>query len=263
MLLQFMHKTKVVAVGFGIAVAIIGSLAAYMMYQASAELTYVNEVIVINADLNKITIALMGNLLPQLESKVISMTEAKSSLASLVNDADRLHQYAVKINVPDKYKSAHPHLVQGLEYFTSAMRSGMTTFQYTEDALQASEQLQTVNSTKIIGAIFGFGSLPELEMPNVQSNVEAAKVAYNDALRYYGQAEEELSTFYSLSKLPVPSKQPSIAEYSPGSLGATQEQLQECSELGIPAAKCSDQEILAKKRLNAEQDDANSSEANP
>ncbi len=244
-----MHRTKVIAIGFGIAVAVIGSLAAYMMYQSSAELTYVNEVNAINADLNKITVDLMGNLLPQLEIKAISMTEAKSSLASLVNDADRLYQYALKINVPDKYESAHPHLVQGLDYFTSAMKSGMTTFQYTEDALQASEQLQTVNSTKIISAIFGFGSLPESELSDVKSKVEAAKAAYNDALKYYGQAEEELSTFYSLSKLPVPSKQPSIDDYSPGSL-ATKEQLQECSELGIPVSNCTEQEILAKKRLN-------------
>ena len=239
-----MGKT-IVAIAVGIAAVVIGILGAYLMHQESIERDYVNQVRTIKSDLDKITIELTGNLLPKLESRAISMTDAKSSLSSLVDDANQLHHRALSMDVPDKYKSAHPHLIKGLDYFVKAMQTGKDAFQYTENALVASEQMQTP-PTAVIGAIFGSGSLPNLSgMDDAHSNVEAAKTAYNNAVMYYGQVEEELKTFYSLAQIgteqPVPFKP---------SAPATREMLDECKRLGISEFTCSEEQILAKKKPN-------------
>ena len=77
---SFMNKTKVV-IGAGIAAATIGILSVYLMNQGSMERDYVVQVNNIKSDLDRITIELTGNLLPKLESRTMSMTDAKSSLS--------------------------------------------------------------------------------------------------------------------------------------------------------------------------------------
>ena len=240
-----MGKT-IVAIAVGIVAVVIGTLGAYLMHQESIERDYVNQVRTIKSDLDKITIELTGNLLPKLESKTMSMTDAKSSLSSLVDDANRLHQRASSMDVPDKYKSAHPHLIQGLDYFVKSMQAGKDAFKYTENALVASEQMQTP-PTAVIGAIFGSGSLPNLSGMNnddVYSNVQAAKTAYNNAIMYYGQAEDELKTFYSLAQISIEQPLPFKPSAPP-----SQEMLEECKSLGIPEFTCNEEQILAKKKL--------------
>ena len=237
-----MNKTKVV-IGAGIAAATIGVLSVYLMNQGSMELDYVVQVNNIKSDLDRITIELTGNLLPKLESKTMSMADAKSSLSSLVDDANQLHHRASSMDVPDKYKSAHPHLIQGLDYFVKSMQAGKDAFQYTENALVASERLQTP-PTAVIGAIFGSGSLPNLSgMNDVHSNVEAAKTAYNNAIMYYGQAEDELKTFYSLTQISIEQPLPFKPSAPP-----SQEMLEECKSLGIPEFTCNEEQIQAKKK---------------
>ena len=244
-----MGKAKVVAIGLGIASLVIGILGAYLIYQESAESDYVNGANRIVSDRNKIINEFMSDLLPRLETRQISITQVKFRVTSLVNDADKLHQHALGMNVPEKYKSAHPHLIQGLDYFTSAVESTKDALQYTENALQASQQLQT-SSTSVIGAIFGFGSLPNLSgMSDVYSNTEAAKTAFNDAIRYLKQSEEELETFSSAAQLENNISFSSTVFERGASSAATQEQLEACKELGIPAFSCSEEQILAKKRL--------------
>lgn len=194
-----MGKT-IVVIGVGIVAGAIEILGAYLIHQESIERDYVNQVNNIKSDLHKITTWLTGNLLPKLESRAISMTDTKFSLLSLVDGANQLHHRALSMDGPDKYKSAHPHLIKGLDYFVKAMQAGKDTFQYTENALVASEWLQTPPATAI-DAIFGLGSLPNLSgMDDVYSNVESTKTAYNNAIMYYGQAEEELKTFILLHR---------------------------------------------------------------
>lgn len=239
-----MGKT-IVAIGVGIVVSIIGILGAYLMHQESIERDYVVQVNNIKSDLDRITIELTGNLLPKLESKAMSMTDAKSSLSSLVDDANQLLHRASSMDVPDKFKSAHPHLIQGLDYFVKSMQSGKDAFQYTEDALVAGERLQTPPTT-VIDAIFGSGSLQNLSGMNddVRSNVQAAKSAYNNAIMYYGQAEDELKTFYSLAQISIEQPLPFKPSAPP-----SQEMLEECKSLGIPEFTCNEEQILAKKKL--------------
>lgn len=238
-----MGKT-IVVIGVGIAAGVIGILGAYLMHQESIERDYVNQVNNIKSELDKITIELTGNLLPKLESKAMSMADAKFSLSSLVDDANQLHHRALSMDVPDKYKSAHPHLIHGLDYFVKAMQAGKDAFQYTEDALGASERLQTP-PTAVIDAIFGFGSLQNLSGMNddVYSNVESAKSAYNNAIMYYGQAEGELKTFYSLAQISIAQPLPFKPSAPP-----TREMLEECKSLGIPEFTCNEEQILAKKK---------------
>lgn len=240
-----MGKT-IVVIGAGIVAGVIGILGAYLMNQGSIERDYVNQVNNIKSDLDRITIELTGNLLPKLESKTMSMTDAKSSLSSLVDEANQLRHRASSMDAPDKYKSAHPHLIQGLDYFVKSMQSGQDAFQYTENALAAGERLQTPAAT-VIDAIFGSGSLQNLSRMNnddVLSNVQAAKTAYNNAITSYGQAEDELKTFYSLAQISIEQPLP----FKP-SAPATREMLEECKSLGIPEFTCSEEQILAKKKL--------------
>ncbi len=251
-----MGKAKGAAIAFGIAAGIIGIFGAYVMYQESAERDYLNEVNGISSDLNKITTEL-NNIGLDVSANKISITQAKFSLSSLVNDAERLHQHSSSINVPDKYRSAHLHLIQGLDYYTRAMLSTKNAFEYTEKALQTSQNLQTSLFASIIGAIFGVGSLPSLSgMADLYSNTEAAKAAYNDAIRYSAQAEDELKIFYSLTQIniqqPIPFRLTVSAE-STSEQRPTQGLLDECKNLGIPEFTCTEQQVMAKKRLVAAQ----------
>ncbi len=247
----------------GIAALATGIFGAYLIYQESAERDYVKETNKLLSDRNQIVNEFMSDLLPKMETKQISITEAKFRVSSLVNDADKLHQHASSMNVPDKFRPAHPHLIQGLDYFTSAVNSTDTALQYIENALRAGQQLQ-ISSNSVIGTIFGFASLPNLAgMSNVHSNTEAAKAAFNDAIRYLKQSEEALETFSSTAHLENNVSFSSTVFERGTSSAATKEQLEACKELGIPAFSCSEEQILAKKRLNAGEQGAQGSGTKP
>ncbi len=247
----------------GIAFLVIGIFGAYLIYQESAERDYVKEANKLLSDRNQIVNEFMSDLLPKMETKQISVTQAEFRVSSLVNDAEKLHRYALGMSVPDKYRTAHTHLIQGLDYFTSAVKSANTALQYIENALQAGQQLQ-ISSNSVIGAIFGFGSLPNLSgMSDVHSNTEAAEAAFNDAVRYLKQSEESLATFSSAAHLENNASFSSTVFERGASSAATQEQLEACKKLGIPAFSCSEEQILAKKKLNAEDQGAHGSGTKP
>jgi hypothetical protein len=246
-----MGRAKLFAIGFGIAALAVGIIASYMLYQQPPEQGYIEEVTRILSERNQIFNEFMSDLLPKMESKQISIAESKDRVTLLAGKANNLHQDALGMNVPEKYRSAHPHFVQGLDYFASAVNSTNNALQYTENALQAGQQLQA-SSFSIMGSIFGFDSLPESsEMSDVRLNAEAAKAAFNDAINYLRQSEEELETFASAAQLYI-----NVSISSPvierGAVSTvTKEMLEECKELGIPVFSCSEEQILAKKRLDA------------
>jgi len=245
------NRAKVFTIGFGIAALVVGIVIGYLVYQQPVEQDYMEGVDSILSERNQIINEFMSDLLPKMESRQISITESKVRVASLVDEANNLHQDALGMNVPEKYRSAHPHFVQGLDYFASAVNSTNNALQYTANALQAGQHLQTSSFT-IMGSIFGFDSLPESsEMSDVRSNAEAAKAAFNDAIKYLRQSEEELETFATVSQLYI-----NVSISSPvlerGAVStATKEQLEECKELGIPVFTCSEEKILEKKKLDA------------
>jgi hypothetical protein len=181
-----------------------------------------------------------------METKQISVSDGKTIVSSLANEADRLEQEASSMNVPEKYKSAHPHLMQGLDYFSNAVASTNDALQYTENALEAGQKLQTASIT-VMGTIFGFDSLPKTpEMSDVRTNADAAKNAFNDAINYLRQSEDELQVFHSMANIKqvsAPSAALDVSEVGK----VTKEMLEECKELGIPEFSCSEQKILEKK----------------
>lgn len=243
-----MGRTKVFAIGFGAAALVVGIFAGYLIYQQSIEQEYVDGVNSILAKRNQIIGEFMSDLLPRMETKQISISDGKSIVSSLANEADKLRQEASSMNVPEKYRSAHPHFIQGIDYFSNAVASTNDALQYTENALQAAQKLQT-DSVTVMGTIFGFDSLPETpEMSDVRSNAEAAKNTFNDAINYLRQSEDELQIFYSMAqiqKISTPSAALDVSEVGK----VTKEMLEECKELGIPEFSCSEQKILEKKRL--------------
>ncbi len=88
-------------------------------------------------------------------------------------------------------------------------------------------------------------------MSDVHSNTEAAKAAFNDAVRYLKQSEESLATFSSAAHLENNVSFSSTVFERSASSALTKEQLETRKELGIPAFSCSEEQILAKKKLNA------------
>ncbi len=241
-----MVKVKVVAIGVGIAALVAGIFAGFLAYQNSVEQGYVDDVSGILAERNKIINEFMSDLLPRMETKQLSVSDSKTIVSSLANEADKLLQEASSMNVPAKYQAAHPHLIQGLDHFSSSVASTNDALQYTENALEAGQKLQAASIT-VMGTIFGFDSLPETpEMSDVRSNAEAAKSTFNDAINYLRQSEDELQVFYSMAQIQKVST-PSAA-LDVGEVGkVTKEMLEECKELGIPEFSCSEQKILEKK----------------
>ena len=247
-----MNKVRLVAIGIGIAALVTGIIGVYLVNQQSAERDYSDRINKIFFARDQIINEFMSDLLPGMESKQISITEGKLRVSSLVDEADKLHSDAVGMNVPEKYSSAHSHLIQGLAYFTDAVNSTNIALQYTEKALQAGQQLQT-SSVTVMGTIFGFDSLPDsAEMADVRANAEAAKSAFNEAVSQLQKSEEELQTFVSTAELYINISSPSMV-FDPAATGkVTKKMLEECKELGIPEFTCSEQNILEKKRLIGE-----------
>jgi len=241
-------KAKLVAIGVGIAVLVAGIFAGFLAYQNSIEQGYVDSVDGILAERDQIINEFMSDLLPRMETKQISVSDGKAIVSSLADEADKLLQEASSMNVPAKYRSAHPHLMQGLDHFSKAVASTNDALQYTENALEAGQKLQTASIT-VMGTIFGFDSLPDSpEMSDVRSNAEAAKKTFNDAINYLRQSEDELQVFYSMAniqKVSAPSAALDVSEVGK----VTKEMLEECKELGIAEFSCSEQKILEKKRL--------------
>ncbi len=235
-----MDKIRLVVTGIGIAAVAIGIFGFYLTNQQSAENDYVSGVNAIVYARSQIINEFMSDLLPRLETKQLSIADGKSMVASRANFADELHQQALGMNVPDRYRSSHPHLIQSFDYFARSIESTRDALQYTEDALQTSEQLQ-IPSSNVIGAIFAFGSLPDSsEMTDLRSKTDVARNAFNEAVQYLQKSEEELETFSSTSGIQL--KDSSAGTVSP-------DQLEECRQLGIPAFACSEKEILEKKKL--------------
>lgn len=244
-----MGKAKVAVVAAGITSIAIGIIAAYTIYQESAEREYIAAVNNILSERNKIINEFMSDLLPRLETKQVSVSEGESIVSSRVNDASKLHQQASSINVPDKYKSGHPPLVQSLDYFTKSIESTRNALQYTQKALEASEQLQ-ISSAIVIRAIFASGSLPDSsEISALRSATESARAAFNEAVGYLQQSEVELEAFVSDPALKDNVSFSDRDSERIASIPPTEQQLKECRELGIPEFSCSEEQILEKKRL--------------
>lgn len=241
-----MVNIKVVAIGVGIAALVAGILAGILAYQNSIEQGYVDAVNAILAKRDQIINEFMSDLLPRMETKQISVSDGKIIVASLANEADKLLQEASSMNVPAKYSSAHTHLIQGLDHFSNAVSSTNDALQYTENALEAAQKLQTASIT-VMGTIFGFDSLPDSpEMSDVRSNAEAAKNTFNDAINYLRQSEDELQVFYSMAgikRVSTPSAALDVSEVG----NVTKEMLEECKQLGIPEFSCSEQKILEQR----------------
>lgn len=239
-------RKAIVVVGAGVASVSVVILV-FLMYQQAAEHTYVSEVGIILSDRDKIIGEFMSELLPRMEAKQISITEAKSRVMTLVNDADMLRERASAMIIPDKYRSAHPHLVKGLEQFVNAVKSTEDALQHTESAMQSAQQLQ-IPPSSVIGAIFGFASLPSSEMPALRSDIETARATFNGAVSYLAQSEDELELFSSSAQMKISFSSPSKM-LQPGTSKVTPEQIEMCKELGIPEFICSQEQIIAKKRL--------------
>jgi hypothetical protein len=239
-------SAKVVAIGVGIAAIVAGIFAGYLAYQQSIEQEYIDGVNAILSERNQIINEFMSDLLPRMETKQISVSDGKTIVSSLSNEADKLLQEAFSMNVPAKFKSAHPHLMQGLDHFSNAVTSTKDALQYTENALEAGQKLQTASVT-VMGTIFGFDSLPDTpEMSDVRSNADAAKNTFNDAVNYLRQSEDELQVFHSMAgikRVSTPSAVLDVSEVG----NVTKEMLEECRELGIPEFSCSEQKILEKR----------------
>lgn len=231
---------RLVVIGVGIAAIAIGIVGFYLTNQQSVENDYVSGINKIVYTRSQIINEFMSDLLPRLETKQLSIADGKSMVASRANFAKELHQQALDMNVPDRYRSSHPHIIQSLDYFARSIESTRDALQYTEDALQTSEQLQ-IPSSSVIGAIFAFGSLPDSpEMSDLRSKTDVARNAFNEAVQYLQKSEEELATFSSTSGIQL--KDSSSGTVSP-------DQLEECRQLGIPAYACSEKEIFDKKTL--------------
>ncbi|GEM_PF-4480614 len=243
-------SAKVVAIGVGIAAIVAGIFAGYLAYQQSIEQEYIDGINKILSERNQIINEFMSDILPRMETKQISVSDGKTIVSSLAKEADKLLEGASSMNVPMKYRSAHTHLIQGLDHFSNAVASTNDALQYTENALQAAQKLQTASIT-VMGTIFGFDSLPETpEMSDVRSNAEAAKNTFNESINYLRQSEDELQIFYSMAHIQDIST-PSVALDVSEVGKVTQEMLEECKDLGIPEFSCSEQKILEKKRLNS------------
>jgi len=241
-------SARVVAIGVGVAAIVAGIFAGYLAYQQSMEQEYVDGVNNILSKRNQIINEFMSDLLPRMETKQITVSDGKTIVSSRANEADKLLQDASSMNVPEKYRSAHTHLIQGLDHFSNTVASTNDALQYTENALQAAQKLQTASIT-VMGTIFGFDSLPETpEMSDVRSNAEAAKNTFNESINYLRQSEDELQIFYSMAQIQNVSS-PSAALDVREVGRVTKEMLEECKELGIPEFSCSEQKILEKKRL--------------
>jgi hypothetical protein len=238
-----MSRSRVAAVSAGAAAVVAAIISFYMISQASEEREYIGTTSRILLERNNIVNTFIGELLPRMEAKQLSIEEGMSRVTALASGAANLHHEAMDMKVPDKYRAAHEHLVKGLGYFTASVESTNMALERTDSALRN----QNIQSSAVLGAIFGFGSGSDFTgMPEVQSDIEAAKKAFNEAVKYFGQSEEELQLFSSMANVQVASQQ---NMFEPTTTAATPEQYEECKQLGIPAFQCDEKQILSKKRL--------------
>lgn len=249
-----MAKAKSLAIGFGIAAAGLGTVVVIFLSLATfqgSEVNYINDVNRLTSDLNRVNMEI-NSVATDLSSNRIYITQAKFQLSSLVNDADKLHKRASSMSVPEKYKSVHPHLVQGLDYYVSSFESSKNAIEYTEKALQSSQNFETLLYSDIISVILGSASLQSLSaMSEVYSNTEAAKAAYHDANRYGRLATDEFTKYFSMTNLMTNISYPNTTSEQVLRDVSKQSLLEECKELGIPEFSCTEQTLLAKRRIVA------------